>query len=97
MRGRVMALWATAFQGSTAIGGPVAGWVSQEWGGRAGLLFGAIACLVVALVAAIVIGRGKKVTAQAQPIPEDPEEPTAPAPAIAEGRASTEAVRSKAA
>ena len=97
MRGRVMALWATAFQGSTAIGGPVAGWVSQEWGGRAGLLLGAITCLVVALVAAIVIGRGKKVTAQAQPIPEDPEEPTAPAPAIAEGPASTEAVRSKAA
>ncbi|MGF7123204.1 MFS transporter [Rhodococcus sp. BE178] len=97
MRGRVMALWATAFQGSTAIGGPVAGWVSQEWGGRAGLLLGAITCLVVALVAAIVIGRGKKVTTQAQPIPEDPEEPTAPAPAIAEGPASTEAVRSKAA
>ena len=72
MRGRVMALWATAFQGSTAIGGPIAGWVSQEWGGRAGLLLGAITCLVVALVAALVIGRGKKVTARNESTTEVP-------------------------
>lgn len=71
MRGRVMALWATAFQGSTAIGGPIAGWVSQEWGGRAGLLLGAITCLVVALVAWLVIGRGKKANAQTDPVTEE--------------------------
>ena len=29
MRGRVMALWAVAFLGSTPIGGPIAGWVSE--------------------------------------------------------------------
>jgi hypothetical protein len=27
MRGRVMALWFVAFQGSTPIGGPIVGWV----------------------------------------------------------------------
>jgi len=98
MRGRVMALWSTAFQGSTAIGGPVAGWVSQEWGGRAGLLLGAITCLVVALVAAIVIGRGKEVTAQTDPITEDPEEITVENPAVSEDPAVTDAdARSKAA
>ncbi|CAM3024742.1 MFS transporter [Prescottella defluvii] len=72
MRGRVMALWATAFQGSTAIGGPIAGWVSQEWGGRAGLMLGAITCLVVALVAALVLGRGKKAGARTDSITEVP-------------------------
>lgn len=45
MRGRVMALWAMAFLGSTPIGGPIAGWVSS-FGGRWGLVLGAVACFV---------------------------------------------------
>ncbi len=45
MRGRVMALWAVAFLGSTPIGGPIAGAISEEFGGRAGLLLGAAGCL----------------------------------------------------
>ncbi len=57
MRGRVMALWAVAFLGSTPIGGPIAGAVSQEWGGRAGLALGAAACLVAALMGLIVLRR----------------------------------------
>ena len=48
MRGRVMALWAVAFLGSTPIGGPIAGYVSQHFGGRAGLILGGISCLVAA-------------------------------------------------
>jgi len=48
MRGRVMALWSVAFLGSTPIGGPVAGWVSETFGGRAGLLMGAVACFLAA-------------------------------------------------
>jgi MFS family permease len=48
MRGRVMALWAVAFLGSTPIGGPIAGYVSEHFGGRAGLVMGGIACLVAA-------------------------------------------------
>jgi MFS family permease len=48
MRGRVMALWFVAFQGSTPIGGPIVGAVMAVAGARAGLALGAITCLVVA-------------------------------------------------
>jgi MFS family permease len=57
MRGRVMALWAVAFLGSTPIGGPIAGFVSQHFGGRAGLALGAAACLVAAVLTALVARR----------------------------------------
>ncbi|WP_241383435.1 MFS transporter [Rhodococcus sp. CH91] len=57
MRGRVMALWSVAFLGSTAIGGPIAGWVSEQWGGRAGLLLGAGACLVAAMLGLLALRR----------------------------------------
>lgn len=50
MRGRVMALWSVAFLGSTPIGGPIAGWVSEQYGGRAGLALGAVACLAAAAI-----------------------------------------------
>jgi MFS family permease len=45
MRGRVMALWAVAFLGSTPVGGPIAGAVSEHFGARVGLLLGAAACV----------------------------------------------------
>jgi MFS family permease len=48
MRGRVLALWSVAFLGSTPIGGPIAGWVAEQFGGRAALAMGAVACLVAA-------------------------------------------------
>ena len=37
MRGRVMALYAIAFLGSTPIGGPIVGWISQQYGAAARL------------------------------------------------------------
>ena len=60
MRGRVMALWAVAFLGSTPIGGPIAGWVAETFGGRAGLVLGAAACLVAAGLGALVLNRVKR-------------------------------------
>ncbi len=57
MRGRVMALWAVAFLGSTPIGGPIAGVVVEYFGGRAGLVLGAVACLVAAAAGAVVARR----------------------------------------
>lgn len=45
MRGRVMALYAIAFLGSTPIGGPIVGWVSQQFGPRAGFALGGIAAI----------------------------------------------------
>ncbi len=60
MRGRVMALWAVAFLGSTPIGGPIAGYVSQHFGGRAGLALGAVACLLAAALTAVVARREQR-------------------------------------
>jgi MFS family permease len=45
VRGRVMALWSVVYLGSTAIGGPLIGWVSQQAGPRAGVAVGAVATL----------------------------------------------------
>lgn len=57
MRGRVMALWVVAFLGSTPIGGPIVGAVSEHFGGRAGLMLGAAACLVAAAMGALAVRR----------------------------------------
>jgi MFS family permease len=43
MRGRVMALWSVVYLGSTCVGGPIVGWVSEQAGPRAGLALGALA------------------------------------------------------
>ncbi|HLW16851.1 MAG TPA: MFS transporter [Actinomycetota bacterium] len=45
MRGRVMALYSLLFVGGTAVGGPAAGWISQTFGPRTGLAFGAVLSL----------------------------------------------------
>lgn len=45
-RGRVMGLWTSAFMGSTAIGGPLMGWIATGYGARWALIAGGIvACL----------------------------------------------------
>ena len=49
MRGRVLALQAMVFLGSTPIGGPIMGYVCQHWGARYGLLIGAIATIGAAM------------------------------------------------
>ena len=49
MRGRALALTAVVMMGSTPIGGPVAGWVSEQFGARMGLLIGAFGTALVAL------------------------------------------------
>lgn len=45
MRGRVLALQAMVFLGSTPVGGPILGWISEHVGARAGIAVGAVACL----------------------------------------------------
>jgi MFS family permease len=45
MRGRVLALQAMLFLGSTPVGGPIVGWVSQQFGARYGVALGAVAAL----------------------------------------------------
>jgi len=48
MRGRVVALWIVALQGTTPIGGPIAGVVTEYLGGRSGLVLAAAACAAAA-------------------------------------------------
>ena len=50
MRGRVMALWAVAFMGSTPVGGPVIGWVVALAGARIGLGVGAMSAFLAAAI-----------------------------------------------
>ena len=50
MRGRVMALWALAWLGSTPIGGPIVGWVGQEFGARWPLVIGGLATLICGIL-----------------------------------------------
>jgi MFS family permease len=57
MRGRVMALWFVAFQGSTPIGGPVVGVAMAALGARAGLGIGAVTCIAVALAGMAALRR----------------------------------------
>lgn len=52
LRGRVLALQAMVFLGSTPIGGPVVGWVADAAGPRAAIALGGVACL-----AAVAWGR----------------------------------------
>ena len=57
MRGRVMALYSVVFLGSTPIGAPIAGALSELAGPRAGLMLGAVAALTAAGVAYVVLHR----------------------------------------
>jgi len=46
MRGRVLALQAIVFLGSTPIGGPIVGYVSQHYGARMGVAIGGVSGIV---------------------------------------------------
>jgi hypothetical protein len=73
MRGRVLALQAIVFLGSTPIGGPIVGFVSQELGARWGLALGGVATLgaaayglaTVRRAAALQVSRAAEAEAEA--------------------------------
>lgn len=50
IRGRVMALWAIAWGGSTVIGGPIVGWIAETLGSRWSLVAGGVPTLLLGLV-----------------------------------------------
>jgi MFS family permease len=49
MRGRVLALQAIVFLGSTPIGGPILGYVCQHFGARWGVAIGGVSAIVAGL------------------------------------------------
>ena len=64
MRGRVMALWFLAWQGSTPIGGPLVGWIAQEMGARWSLVVGGVPTLLCGLLALPLLTRIDRKPAQ---------------------------------
>jgi len=56
-RGRVMALYVMVFLGTTPIGGPMVGWIAQQFGARVGLGIGGLATIVGS--AALLWGLGR--------------------------------------
>jgi MFS family permease len=54
MRGRVLALQAMLFLGSTPIGGPIVGFISEEFGARYGIGLGAVAAFAAGLWGVLV-------------------------------------------
>ncbi len=50
MRGRVMALWSMAWGGTTVIGGPLVGWIAEEYGSRWSLVVGGLPTLLLGLL-----------------------------------------------
>ncbi|MBI5224175.1 MFS transporter [Candidatus Micrarchaeota archaeon] len=57
MIGRVMSFWSIAFVGSTAIGGPLVGWVSQTIDPRWGLAIGGLCAIVAGCFGILTLGR----------------------------------------
>jgi MFS family permease len=72
MRGRVMALWALAWMGSTPIGGPIVGWTGQAIGARWALVIGGLATLACGVLALPALTRIDR-----RPAPDAPPAPAA--------------------
>src|SRR5438067_7861034 len=74
-RGRVMALFAIAFLGTTPLGSPLIGWIGATYGPRSAFAFGALASIAAAMAALAILSR----------IPSGGagREETSPAPAVA--------------
>ena len=66
MRGRVMAVYVMAVLGSTPIGGPLIGWISEEFGPRYGLAVGGIATFFGTLVLGGMMLRARRETDAAE-------------------------------
>ena len=65
MRGRVMALWALAWGGSTVVGGPLVGAVAEQLGSRWGLVVGGVPTILLGLVLLPVLRRRDRRTPRA--------------------------------
>jgi MFS family permease len=57
MRGRVLALQSMVFLGSTPIGGPIVGSISEHFGARYGLALGGLATVAAGVVGLLVVRR----------------------------------------
>jgi MFS family permease len=51
MRGRVMALWVLGWGGTTLLGGPLVGWIAEEFGARWSLVVGGVPTVLIGVTA----------------------------------------------
>ncbi len=74
MRGRVMALYAIVFLGSTPIGGPIIGWIGEQWSPRASFAVAGLAALGgAAMASTISVRAGRRSTAPVDDaVPREP-------------------------
>lgn len=70
MRGRVMALWTMAFIGSTPIGGPIIGYVSEHLGARLGFVVGGVSAVGSGLFALYIAHKAKQQRSRGIELPE---------------------------
>src|SRR5207248_2704753 len=80
MRGRVMALFALVFLGSTPIGGPLVGWIAERFGPRDALGLAALATLLTGVVGMAGVRRSRRRRGKGpvtSPGPEPPDLPPA--------------------
>jgi len=63
MRGRVMALYSILFLGSTPIGGPLSGWLAEQYGTRWSLTLGAVAAVISGMACLAALRRRDPVAA----------------------------------
>ncbi|MGO9909571.1 MAG: MFS transporter, partial [Acidimicrobiales bacterium] len=87
MRGRVMALWAVAFLGSTPVGGPLIGWIVAVASARVGLAVGGLSCFAAAGLGLIAMSKLGMIGARGHAVraSETPEPATIPLDLAAEG------------
>jgi len=79
MRGRLMALWAIVFLGSTPIGAPLTGLVAAQFGARVALSMGAVATLLAATYGTVALRRIRR-EEQRDELEGRPEPDTRPEP-----------------
>ena len=60
MRGRVIALWQVAFQGTTPVGGPAIGWIIALTDPRVGLAVGGASCFAAAIGGVVLARRYRR-------------------------------------
>jgi MFS family permease len=68
MRGRVMGLFAVVFLGTTPIGGPLIGWVAEQFGPRSALGLAAAATTVAGVIALAALRRVRARRAVDEPV-----------------------------
>jgi MFS family permease len=69
MRGRVMALWGLAWLGTTPIGGPLVGWIGQDFGARWSLIAGGVPTIAIGVFCWPALRRLDRKVASREPAP----------------------------